>query len=53
MRKFTTQEVINMGAELYEEKGFSREQIKFWLNALVNSDLADIDIERMFDIIVG
>ena len=42
-----------MGVELYEEKGFTRDAIKFWLSVLVNSDLADIDTDRIYDLIVG
>ena len=54
MKKFTTQQVINMGAKLYDEEGFTRSQIKAWLTILLNNGLAeDFDIERMFDIIVG
>lgn len=53
MKKFTAQDVIDMGVELYENKGFTRENIKVWLTALVDNNLAEVDIERMFDIIVG
>ena len=54
MKKFTTQQVINMGAKLYDEEGFTRSQIRMWLTILLNNGLAeDFDIERMFDIIVG
>ena len=53
IRKFTTQEVIDMGAKLYDEHGFTRPQIKRWLEALLDNELADFDLDMMFDIIVG
>ena len=54
MKKFTKQQVINMGAELFDEKGFTREQIRMWLTILVNNGWTeDFDTERIFDLIVG
>ena len=53
MRKFTTQEVINMGADLYDNKGFTRESISIWLHALIDNGLADCDFDRIYDLIVG
>lgn len=54
--KFTAQDIIDMGAELYDNKGFSRIQIKQWLTILIDNgyvDLTDADAERLFDLIVG
>lgn len=51
--KFTTQEVIDMGADFYDNKGFTRAAIKQWLIGLLDNGLADFDLERMFDIIIG
>lgn len=51
--KFTSQSVIDMGVHLYENAGFTREQIKIWLTALVENGYADVSIDRMFDLIVG
>ena len=53
MRMFSTQDVINMGVKLYDDEGFTRENIKMWLTILVDSGLADVNVEEMFDIIVG
>ena len=50
---FTTQDVIDMGADLHDNKGFSRADIKSWLVALANNGLATIDVDKAFDIIVG
>lgn len=53
MRKFTAQEVITMGAKLYDNEGFSRFEIRTFLDTLVEHELADIDVNRAFDLIVG
>ena len=52
-KTFTTQEVIDMGAYLYDTHGFSRMRIWEWLEALLRNELAFFDIEKMFDLIVG
>lgn len=51
--KFTAQDVIDMGVELYENKGFTRENIKKWLTVLVENGYANVNIDTMFDLIVG
>lgn len=51
--KFTTQDIIDMGATLYDNRAFTREQIRVWLTALVASGCSEFDIDRMFDLIVG
>ena len=51
--KFTTQEVINMGADFYDNKGFTRAAVKVWLIGLLENGYAKFDLERIFDLIVG
>lgn len=58
MRKFTVQEVIDMGAELYDNKGFDRATIRKWLECLNDNDMItkklDSDMfDRLYDLIVG
>lgn len=53
MYKFTTQEIIDMGAELFDKEGFSREQISKWLHILINNGCVDCDFDSVFDLIVG
>ena len=54
MKKFTTQQVIDMGAKLYDEEGFTRSQIRAWLTILVNNGWAEeFDTEAIYDLIVG
>lgn len=51
--KFTTQDVIDMGADLYDNKGFTRESIRLFLSALLDNGCAEFDLERVYDLIVG
>lgn len=53
MKKFTTQEVINKGADLYDNKGFLRQFIWEWLKSLLDNGSAEFDLERVYDLIVG
>lgn len=53
MKKFTTQEIIDMGAQLYDNGGFTRSQISLWLKALLEAGCAEFEFDRMFDLIVG
>ncbi len=53
MGKFTTQEVINKGADMYDNLGYSRAFIKKWLEGLLRDGSAQFDLERIFDLIVG
>lgn len=48
---YTTQEVINMAADMYDNQGYSRGEIKAWLKALLDSGSAQFDLDRIFDII--
>ena len=43
MRKFSSQEVINIAVELYDEKGYSRADVRTFINALVAVGLSDLD----------
>lgn len=52
-RKFTTQDVIDMGVELYDEKGFTRENVRTFLQCLLDNGKAEFDLERVYDLIVG
>jgi hypothetical protein len=54
--KFTTQDVIDMASELYDNKGFTRAHIRQFLYALVDNGKWDASwdtVERVFDLIVG
>lgn len=51
-KRFTTQEVINMACERWDQ-GFDRWQIKAFLQSLLDSNEAEFDIERVFDLVVG
>ena len=53
MKEFTTQEIIDMGAQLYDHGGFDRNSIALWLKALLQSKCAEFDFDRIFDLIVG
>lgn len=54
--KFTTQEVIEMASFLFDEEGYDREHIHFFLEKLKEIDMWDATadkLERVFDLIVG
>lgn len=51
--RLTTHQVIDISAELYDIKGYTREQIRVFLQALLDSGCVNFDMERMFDLIVG
>lgn len=53
MKKFTTQEIIDMGAQLYDSRCFDRAAIAMWLKAVLHSGCAEFDFDRIFDLIVG
>lgn len=55
MKKFTAQDLIDMGADLFDNKGFSRQNTWIFLKALYDSGqtVEDIDIDRIYDLIVG
>lgn len=53
-KKFTTQDVVDMGTDLYDNYRFTREQIRMWLTILLNSGRTEsFEIEPIFDLIVG
>lgn len=51
--KFTAQEIIDMGSSLYKNKGFTRETIRLWLQALIDNGFTDVDFDDVYDLIVG
>lgn len=54
--KFTTQDMIDMASDLYDNKGFSRRDIHIFLTAERDCgkwDASDDTISRVFDLIVG
>lgn len=53
--KFTAQDLIDMGADLYDEKGFTRENVRKFLEILRDNDKVEpgIDIDAIYDLIVG
>lgn len=54
--KFTTQDVIDMASELYDNKGFSRADIRIFLKVLVDHgkwEATDSKFESVYDLIVG
>lgn len=54
--KFSTQDVIDMASDLYDNKGFTRENIHIFLSVLRNHgqwDATHDDLERVYDLIVG
>lgn len=53
MKKYTNQEIIDMGAYFYDSGCFSRAEIKNWLMKLLATGTVDFDLDRMFDIIIG
>ena len=53
---FTTQDVIDMASELYDDKGFTRENIRTFLKVLMDNgkwDASGDTFERVYDMIVG
>lgn len=53
---FTTQDVIDMASELYDDNGFTRENIRTFLKVLVDNgkwDAPGDTFERVYDMIVG
>ena len=54
--KFTTQDVIDMATKLYDDSGFTRENIRTFLKVLVDNNKWDAPgdtFERVYDMIVG
>ena len=54
--KFTAQDIIDMGAKLFDEDGFSRADIRIFMNTLRDNGMWDASadtFERVYDLIVG
>lgn len=54
-KKFSSQDVIDMGSILYDEFCFSREIIWKWLGILKENGKLEsgVDVDAVFDLIVG
>lgn len=55
-KKFTTQDMIDMASDLYDNNGLSRWEVHAFLTAERDCglwDASDDTIERVFDLIVG
>ena len=55
MKKFTVQEVIDMGADLFDNYEFSKTGIEYWLREIVRRDLCEeeFDFNKIFELIAG
>lgn len=49
---FTTRDIIDCAVKLYDEEGFSRSDIRFFLECWLRLG-AEFDLESVFDLIVG
>ena len=53
MNKLTTQDIIDIAVDLYENRGFTRQKILVFLQAVLDHEIATFDIDRIFDLVVG
>lgn len=56
MHKFTTQDCIDMASKLYDEKDFTRKEIRIFLTCLRESghwEATEETLERVYDMVVG
>ena len=53
MKKLTTQDIIDIAVDLYENQGFNRNDIYTFLRAVKANGIASFDIDRIFDLVVG
>lgn len=51
--KLTVQDVVEIASDLYDNKGFTRSDIRIFLKVLIDTKKADFDLERVYDLIVG
>ena len=54
--KLTTQDVINMASNLFDNKGYTRADVRIFMNALVSYGMWNVSqdtLERVFDLVVG
>lgn len=52
-KHYTTQQVIDIASKLYDERGFSRLDIRIYLETVLDLGQANFDIDRIYDLIVG
>ena len=50
---FTTQNIIDILSELYDERGFYRGDIWMIIEAFKHNGFKDLDIKRIYDLVVG
>lgn len=53
MKKVTVQDIINMAADRYDNQGYTRADIWDYLKAVIAYYDMDVDIARIYDLIVG
>jgi hypothetical protein len=53
MKKFTTQDIIDMGAQLYDSGVYDKLQVRKWLMDVLKAEIADFDLDRIWDLICG
>ena len=53
MKDFTTQDVIDIAVDLYDNKGFNRSEVYTFLRAIKAYGIVSFDIDRIFDLVVG
>ena len=53
--RFNAQDLIDMGADLFDNKGFDRQKIRLFLECLRDNGKTEpgIDIDTIYDLIVG
>lgn len=53
MKKYSTQEVIDMAADLYDRGILTRVGVRRFLESLLDTGSAEFDLYSMYDLIVG
>lgn len=53
MKNMTTQDVIDIAVDLYDNKGFNRSEVYTFLKAIKAYGIINFDIDRVFDLVVG
>lgn len=51
--RITVQDVIEMASDLYDNKGFSRSDVRIFLKVMIDKKGVDFDLERVYDLVVG
>jgi hypothetical protein len=50
---FTLQDILDMGAILFDTYNFTNDNIMAWLTSLKENGRTDCDIDNVFNLIVG